>query len=97
MISPHYDPMVAKLVVWEETRDRAIETLADIAESVEVWPVKTNAAFLANALLEDDFGEAELDTGSLGDIYHARSWMLRRAGAPALSKRFIVEVLGLRD
>ena len=63
MISPHYDPMVAKLVVWEETRDRAIETLADIAEGVEVWPVKTNAAFLANALLEDDFGEAELDTG----------------------------------
>ena len=26
--------------------------------------------------------KAELDTGSLGDIYHARSWMLRRAGAP---------------
>ena len=24
----------------------------------------------------------ELDTGALGDIYHARSWMLRRAGAP---------------
>ncbi len=26
--------------------------------------------------------KAELDTGTLGDIYHARSWMLRRAGAP---------------
>ena len=26
--------------------------------------------------------KAELDTGSLGQIYHARSWMLRRAGAP---------------
>lgn len=63
MISPHYDPMVAKLVVWEKTRADAIEALADIAESVEVWPVKTNAAFLANALLEDDFVEAELDTG----------------------------------
>ena len=25
---------------------------------------------------------AELDTGVLGDIYHARSWMLLRAGAP---------------
>jgi len=25
---------------------------------------------------------AELDTGVLGDIYHARSWMLRRSGAP---------------
>jgi 3-methylcrotonyl-CoA carboxylase alpha subunit len=63
MISPHYDPMVAKLVVWEKTRADAIEALADIAESVEVWPVKTNAAFLANALLEDDFVEAQLDTG----------------------------------
>ncbi|HJN27220.1 MAG TPA: Gfo/Idh/MocA family oxidoreductase, partial [Candidatus Latescibacteria bacterium] len=26
--------------------------------------------------------KAELDTGALGDIYHARSWMLRRGGAP---------------
>ena len=26
--------------------------------------------------------KAELDTGVLGDIYHARSWMLRRGGAP---------------
>ncbi len=63
MISPHYDPMVAKLVVWEKTRADAIVALVDIAESVEVWPVKTNAAFLANALLEDDFVEAQLDTG----------------------------------
>ncbi len=26
--------------------------------------------------------KAEIDTGSLGEIYHARSWMLRRSGAP---------------
>ena len=26
--------------------------------------------------------KAELNTGVLGDIYHARSWMLRRSGAP---------------
>ncbi|MBT3344473.1 MAG: Gfo/Idh/MocA family oxidoreductase [Gemmatimonadetes bacterium] len=26
--------------------------------------------------------KAELETGVLGDIYHARSWMLRRGGAP---------------
>jgi predicted dehydrogenase len=26
--------------------------------------------------------KAELDTGVLGDIYHARSWLLRRAAAP---------------
>ncbi|WP_120077743.1 acetyl/propionyl/methylcrotonyl-CoA carboxylase subunit alpha [Aurantiacibacter odishensis] len=63
VISPHYDPMVAKLVTWGETRDEAIDELAAITESVEIWPVKTNAAFLANALLDDDFGEGNLDTG----------------------------------
>ncbi|MFB0613775.1 acetyl/propionyl/methylcrotonyl-CoA carboxylase subunit alpha [Aurantiacibacter poecillastricola] len=63
VISPHYDPMVAKLVAWGETREAAIDELAAITESVEIWPVKTNAAFLANALLDDDFGEAKLDTG----------------------------------
>ncbi len=63
VISPHYDPMVAKLVAWGETRDDAIEELAEIAGSVEIWPVRTNAAFLANALLDDDFGDANLDTG----------------------------------
>ena len=26
--------------------------------------------------------KTEIDTGALGDIYHARSWMLRRAAAP---------------
>src|SRR5258705_366662 len=26
--------------------------------------------------------KAEIDTGVLGEIYHARSWMLRRAAAP---------------
>jgi predicted dehydrogenase len=26
--------------------------------------------------------KAEIDSGTLGDIYHARSWMLRRAAAP---------------
>jgi 3-methylcrotonyl-CoA carboxylase alpha subunit len=62
-ISPFYDPMVAKLVAWGETREEAIDRLAGMAESVEVWPVRTNAAFLANALRDEDFIAAELDTG----------------------------------
>mgnify|MGYP003115248036 CR=1 FL=1 len=63
IISPFYDPMVAKLVVWGESRSEAIDQLADIAESVEIWPVKTNAAFIANCLREADFEGANLDTG----------------------------------
>ena len=63
MISPFYDPMVAKLVVWGETRDDTIDHLTEIAESVEVWPVRTNAAFIAACLRDEDFEDASLDTG----------------------------------
>ena len=62
-ISPHYDPMVAKLVAWGETRDDAIDQLIAMTDGVEIWPVRTNAAFLGNALGEDDFADALLDTG----------------------------------
>ena len=62
-ISPHYDPMVAKLVAWGETRDDAIDQLIAMTDGVEIWPVRTNAAFLGNALGEDDFADAVLDTG----------------------------------
>ena len=62
-ISPHYDPMVAKLVAWGETRDDAIDQLIEMTDGVEIWPVRTNAAFLGNALGEDDFADAVLDTG----------------------------------
>jgi len=62
-ISPYYDPMIAKLVAWGEDRDEAISELADILDAVEVWPVKSNAGFLFNCLLDEDFGDARLDTG----------------------------------
>jgi len=62
-ISPFYDPMIAKLIAWGEDRDEAIDRLAEVLEGVEVWPVRTNAAFLANALLDEDFIDEKLDTG----------------------------------
>jgi len=62
-ISPFYDPMVAKLVGRGVDRDGAIGQLAAMLEGTEVWPVKTNAAFLFNALTEPAFNAAEIDTG----------------------------------
>jgi len=62
-ISPYYDPMIAKLIAVGDDRDEAIDELAAILDGVEVWPVRTNAAFLVNALLEPDFINAKLDTG----------------------------------
>jgi 3-methylcrotonyl-CoA carboxylase alpha subunit len=62
-ISPFYDPMIAKLVARGDDRPEAIGALASILDEVEVWPVKTNAGFLFNALLDEDFGQARIDTG----------------------------------
>jgi 3-methylcrotonyl-CoA carboxylase alpha subunit len=62
-ISPFYDPMIAKLIASADTRGEAIGELAAILDGVEVWPVRTNAAFLFNALTEPDFEQAKLDTG----------------------------------
>ncbi len=62
-ISPFYDPMIAKLIGRGETRDEAIAELAAMLDSVEVWPVKTNAGFLFNALTSDQFCSGEVSTG----------------------------------
>src|SRR3546814_4007967 len=39
-----------------------IEALVDTLEQVEVWPVKTNAAFLSRAAADPDFRAGEVDT-----------------------------------
>jgi 3-methylcrotonyl-CoA carboxylase alpha subunit len=61
-ISPYYDPMIAKLIATGRTREEAIDALLDTLEAVEVWPVKTNAAFLARAAADPDFRAGEVDT-----------------------------------
>ena len=62
-ISSFYDPMIAKLIVHGPDRETAIDALAGLVAGVEIWPVRTNAAFLFNALLEDDFVEGRVSTG----------------------------------
>ena len=62
-ISPFYDPMIAKLIAHAPTRRLAAEALAAACRKVEVWPVRTNAAFLARCLEHPDFLSGEVDTG----------------------------------
>jgi 3-methylcrotonyl-CoA carboxylase alpha subunit len=62
-ISPFYDPMIAKVVAWGEVREHAIDDLAEYLDQTEVWPVRTNAAFLLNAVTHPDFEAAKIGTG----------------------------------
>ncbi|RZJ94933.1 MAG: methylcrotonoyl-CoA carboxylase, partial [Novosphingobium sp.] len=65
-VSPFYDPMIAKLIAHGESRDEARERLSDMIEDSAVWPVKTNAAFLIQALAHPDFAAGTVDTGLIG-------------------------------
>ncbi|MCK8779671.1 biotin/lipoyl-binding protein [Rhizobium sp. NTR19] len=62
-ITSHYDPMIAKLISHGTNRREAALKLAQAVAAVEVWPVKTNAAFLVRALQHASFLSGELDTG----------------------------------
>jgi acetyl/propionyl-CoA carboxylase alpha subunit len=61
-VTHFYDPMIAKLIAHAPTRAEAAAALAAAVETVEVWPVKTNAGFLARCLSHPDFIAGHVDT-----------------------------------
>jgi 3-methylcrotonyl-CoA carboxylase alpha subunit len=62
-VTPYYDPMIAKLIVAAPTRRAAAAKLATACGALQVWPVKTNAAFLARAAADPAFVAGDIDTG----------------------------------
>jgi 3-methylcrotonyl-CoA carboxylase alpha subunit len=65
-VSSFYDPMIAKLIVHADIREAAAERLGDACGAVEVWPVKTNAAFLARLVREPAFRAGDVTTNFIG-------------------------------
>jgi 3-methylcrotonyl-CoA carboxylase alpha subunit len=55
--------MIAKLIVHEPSRRAAAFRLAGACGDLQVWPVRTNAAFLARAAADADFVAGNIDTG----------------------------------
>ncbi len=62
-VSRFYDPMVAKLITTAETRDGAIERMAQALKQTAVLGIKTNAGFLADLISHEDFVRGSVDTG----------------------------------
>ena len=60
LISPYYDPMIAKLIgSRRRSRRKPSARARGHVDNVEVWPVRTNAAFLSRYLFDPDFGSGE--------------------------------------
>jgi len=62
-ITTHYDPMIAKLVVWGEDRDEALRHLREALASFRIVGVANNVEFLGRLVRTESFAKARLDTG----------------------------------
>ena len=62
-VSPHYDPMLAKLIVWDETRERACERMLKALSEFRVVGVGNNIEFLARLVGCEPFRSGQVDTG----------------------------------
>jgi 3-methylcrotonyl-CoA carboxylase alpha subunit len=62
-VSVYYDPMIAKLIVWDENRDKALARLTKALTEYHVDGVVTNIEFLYNLANSAPFKAAQIDTG----------------------------------
>ncbi|MEO6352591.1 MAG: acetyl/propionyl/methylcrotonyl-CoA carboxylase subunit alpha [Burkholderiaceae bacterium] len=62
-ISPFYDPMIAKLIVWGEDRNEALARMAQALSEYQIVGLATNIAFLKRLIESKPFATADLDTG----------------------------------
>lgn len=65
-ISPHYDPMIAKLITYGPTRAVALAQLARALDETQVAGTVTNLAFLGALARHEGFAAGEVDTGLIG-------------------------------
>ena len=62
-ITIHYDPMIAKLIVWDETRAAAVQRLRRALAQYEVVGLQTNLGLLRRIAAQPGFAAGEFDTG----------------------------------
>ncbi|KGJ97112.1 acetyl/propionyl/methylcrotonyl-CoA carboxylase subunit alpha [Colwellia psychrerythraea] len=70
-VSVFYDPMIAKLIVWDENREKALQRLAKALREYRINGVTTNIEFLYNLATTDAFKNADIDTGFIEKNHNA--------------------------
>ena len=61
-VPPHYDSMIAKIIVHRETRDEAIATMQRALSELRIGGIKTTAAFHKTVLAQPEFVQGTVDT-----------------------------------
>jgi 3-methylcrotonyl-CoA carboxylase alpha subunit len=96
-ITVHYDPMIAKLIVWDETRGDALRRLRAALARFHVVGPTTNLPFLQTLAAHPAFAQADLDTGFIEK--HRASLLPEPQPAPdhVLATAALAELLGIAD
>lgn len=68
-VSMYYDPMIAKLCTYGETRDEAIEHMGQALDSYYIRGVSHNISFLNALIAHPRFGEGRLTTNFIAEEY----------------------------
>jgi acetyl-CoA carboxylase biotin carboxylase subunit len=61
-VPPHYDSMIAKIIVHRETREEAIATMQRALSELRIGGIKTTAAFHKTVLAQPEFVQGTVDT-----------------------------------
>ncbi len=93
-VSPHYDPMIAKLITWDETREKALERLSSALSKTHIVGLTTNVAFLSRLANVQPFKSAVLDTGLIEREQEALFPSVLPIPDTALILASLVELLG---
>ncbi len=82
IVSPFYDPMIAKLIVWDKDRASAIRRTASALRDYQIHGVATNINFLYDLVCSEPLINADLDTGFIEK--HAELLFNSNSSAPNL-------------
>jgi acetyl-CoA carboxylase biotin carboxylase subunit len=67
-----YDPLLAKLAVWADTRDHATARMLRALREYDVGGIRTNLAFFRQILEDPEFRAANLHTGFIDEFFQRR-------------------------
>ncbi|MFL6655381.1 MAG: acetyl-CoA carboxylase biotin carboxylase subunit [Sulfurifustis sp.] len=91
-VTPHYDPMIAKLIVWDATRERACARMIEALGQYRIIGVRNNVEFLARLVGSAAFAGADLDTAL---IEREREFLFAPVPPPPAEVFFIAALAAL--
>ena len=71
-VTPHYDPMIAKVIVHAGTREQAIDKLAAALEAFEIQGLKNNIPAVLAVLHSEPFRAGRVHTGLIAEVMPQR-------------------------